>query len=154
MEIPHAYADPPLGYRFAVVFLIGGVAPNPIDVLFQRVSGLETSVEMMTLNEGGQNLYSHRLPSRIQAGNLRLERGLVTGSPLVLELNLTFSRFSFSPSNVLVSLLNDAGVPISSWLFMKAYPVKWSISDLDADANRVVIEQVELAYTRMQSIRV
>lgn len=64
------------------------------------------------------------------------------------------SQFKFSPGNVLVSLLNGAGIPISSWLFMKAYPVKWRISDLDADQNQVLIETMELIYHRMQPIRI
>ena len=49
-----------LGSRFAAVFFIGGVVPNPIDIRFQRVSGLSATVETTTVNEGGQNLYTHR----------------------------------------------------------------------------------------------
>jgi phage tail-like protein len=63
------------------------------------------------------------------------------------------SLFKFSPSNVLVILLGNARIPIASWLFMKAFPVKWSVSDLDATTNDVVIEYMELAYQRMQVIR-
>ena len=64
------------------------------------------------------------------------------------------SLFKFAPSNVLVTLLDNTRIPISAWLFMKAYPVKWSVSDLDATANSVVIEHMELAYQRMQVVRV
>ena len=64
------------------------------------------------------------------------------------------SLFKFKPSNVLVTLLDNTRIPIASWLFMKAYPVKWSVSDLDATANTVVTEHMELTYQRMQTIRV
>jgi hypothetical protein len=37
---------------------------------------------------------------------------------------------------------------------MMAYPVKWSVSDLDADANAVVIETMELKFQDMQVIRI
>jgi phage tail-like protein len=50
--------------------------------------------------------------------------------------------------------LDEAGIPISSWLFLNAYPVKWLTAALDADANAVVIETMELAYQRMQTIRI
>lgn len=146
--------DPPLAFRFGVVFFVGGVVPNPLDIRFQKVSGLGSSVDTSTVEEGGQNLYTHRLPERIKYENLVLERGVVVGSPLVVEFNVAMSTFKFLPSNVLAMLLNDAGVPIASWLFMKAYPVSWSISDLDADRNEVVIERMELAYQRMQVIRI
>jgi phage tail-like protein len=82
-----------------------------------------------------------------------LERGLVVGSPLVIEFNLAMSLFKFRPSNVLVNLIDNTRIPIASWLFLKAYPLKWSVSDLDATANTIVIEHLELAYQRMQSIR-
>jgi phage tail-like protein len=145
---------PPLGFRFGVLFFAGGAIPNPLDILFQKVSGLGSSVETVALEEGGQNLYTQTLPKKIQYENLLLERGLVVGSPLVIELNNTMSRFKFSPSNVLVTLLDNTRIPIAGWLFMKAYPVKWSVSDLDADANSVVIEHMELTYQRMQVMRI
>ena len=144
---------PPLGFRFGVLFFAGGVIPNPLDILFQKVSGIGATVETMTVEEGGQNFYTQLLPKKIQHENLVLERGLVVGSPLVIEFNAAMSLFKFKPSNVLVSLLDNTRIPLASWLFMKAYPVKWSVSDLDATTNAVVIEHMELTYQRMQTIR-
>jgi phage tail-like protein len=72
---------------------------------------------------------------------------------LAQEFDTTMSLFQFNPSNVLVSLLDEAGVNIKSWLFQTAYPVKWSISPFDAEANQVVIETLELSYQRMQSLK-
>jgi phage tail-like protein len=146
--------NPPLGFRFGVLFFVGGLIPNPLDIFFQKVSGLGSTVETTPVEEGGQNLYTQSLPKKIKYENLVLQRGVVVGSPLVIEFNITMSRFKFSPSNVLVTLLDETRIPIAGWLFMKAYPVKWSVSDLDADANSVVIEHMELSYQRMQVMRV
>ncbi|RLA26179.1 MAG: phage tail protein [Gammaproteobacteria bacterium] len=143
---------PTLGFRFGVFFFAGGIIPNPVDFRFKRVSGISTSISTSSVEEGGQNLFSHRLPDRVQYDNLVLERGKPVVSPLAIEFNVTMSQFKFAPANVLVSLLNEAGVPISSWLFIKAYPVSWNISDLDAEANSIVVETMELAYERFQSI--
>lgn len=60
----------------------------------------------------------------------------------------------FTPSNVLVMLLNEKSIPLSSWLFKRAYPVKWTVSDLDANANAVVIDTLELAYARFQTMSI
>ncbi len=147
-------AGPPLGFRFGVFFFIGGVVPNPLDFRFKKVSGISSTITTRTINEGGQNLYSQKLPERVQYENLVLERGLAVGSPLVIEFNAAMSLFKFAPSNVLVSLLDESGIPLSSWLFMNAYPVKWTVSNLDADSNAVVIETMELSYQRMQAIRI
>jgi len=150
--LPYA-GSPPLAYRFGVFFFAGGLIPNPLDILFQKVSGLGTSVDTQTIEEGGQNLYSQLLPNKIQHENLVLERGIVSPSPLSIEFNVAMSIFKFSPSNVLVTLLDNTRIPIVSWLFMKAYPVSWSVSDLDATANEVVIENLELTYQNVQTIR-
>jgi len=147
-------ADPIVGMRFAVLFMAGGVIPNPLDIRFQKVSGLSVEVETESLSEGGQNTYTQRLPTGVKQGNLVLERGMVVGSPLNLEFNASMSLFKFVTSNVLVTLLAENKAPLAAWLFMKAWPVKWSTSDLDASEPKLVIDTMELAYTRMQILRI
>jgi phage tail-like protein len=148
------FSKPPVGFHFLVIFFATGIFPNPVDIRFQRVSGLSAEMSPETYEEGGQNLYAHRLPNRINYGNLTLERGMMTDSPLADEFNATMSLFKFYPSNVMIMLLNEKNAPAAGWLFFKAYPVRWSISDLDATSNQIVVETMELAYTRFQSLRI
>lgn len=143
-----------LGSRFAVVFLIGGVAPNPLDIRFQRVSGLAATVETTTVNEGGQNLYTHRLPRRVGYNNLILERGFVVGSLLNVEFGAAMGLFQFAPSNVMVSVLDATGLPLAAWMFIRAYPVRWATADLSASEDRVLIDTLELSYQHMLALRV
>lgn len=147
-------ATPIIGMRFAVLFMTGGTVPNPLDLRFSKVSGLAMTVETDCLAEGGQNLYTQQLPRSVSHGNLVLERGMVVGSPLNIEFNASLSTFKFITSNVLVTLLSEDGLPMAAWLFMKAWPVKWSTSDLDATTPGLVIDTMELAYARMQVLRV
>jgi phage tail-like protein len=146
--------NPPAGFHFAVIFFAGGTIPNALDMRFKKVAGLGSEIETITYKEGGENLYTHRLPNRVSYNNLILERGMVIGSPLNLEFNATMSNYQFNPGNALVALLDDYDLPTAAWLFLKTYPVKWNVSDLAADVNGVVIETMELAYTRFQVIRV
>lgn len=147
-------SDPILGMRFAVLFLAGGVLPNPLDLRFRKVSGLSMTVGTQAQAEGGQNLYTQQLPTGVSHGNLVLERGMVVGSPLNLEFNASLSTFKFVTSNVLVTLLAEDQTPLAAWLFMKAWPVKWATSDLDAGQPGLLIDTMELAYTRMQVMRI
>ncbi len=165
---------PPLGYCFLVNFLVGLSNPlalmaqvgaqaavlgsdqdffeKPMDARFQKVSGFRVSMNPYEFEEGGQNTYSHRLPTRYSYGNLVLERGIVMGSLLNLQFQDAMANYRFNPSSVLINLLNEEDQPTVSWLFMNAYPVSWSSSDLNADENKVVIETLELAYSRFQRI--
>ncbi len=149
-----ARAELLLGFRFGVFFFALGVIPNPIDIRFRKVRGLSSTVKTHPIQEGGQNLYTQQVPVGIEHGNLILERGMVIGSPLNLEFNAAMSLFTFSPSNVLVTLFNEASIPVAAWLFMKAYPVRWSTSDLDAEQKELLIDTLELAYGGLQIVRV
>ena len=44
-------STPILGMRFSVLFMVGGVVPNPIDLRFAKVSGLEMRVETETVTD-------------------------------------------------------------------------------------------------------
>ena len=146
-------SDLPVSFRFGVFFFVDGLVPNPIDIRFQRVSGLGASVSLKTYAEGGENLYAHRFPEAIGYQNLVLERSAALTSPLDDEFNTALSLFKFAASNVLVTLFDDSGTPTAAWMFLKAYPVRWATSDLDANQKGIVIDTMELAYTRMQILR-
>ena len=79
---------------------------------------------------------------------------MVVGSPLNIEFNIALSLYSVTPSNVIITLFNENTIPIAAWMCIKAYPVKWSTSDLDASEGNLVIDTFELAYTRLQILRI
>jgi phage tail-like protein len=144
-------AAPPAAYHFMVSFLgVGGlpIAPNPLDIRFQRVSGMEVSVPSQNMGQNGNE--SIRLPQWPQYSDLTLERGYVMGSPLRLELILSLEDLQFQQKDVLVMLLNESGIPIATWMFFGAYPVRWQVSDLDASQSSFLIETLVLSYKRLQ----
>jgi phage tail-like protein len=142
---------PPVGFHFRVDFL--GISDQEIDSRFQEVSGLTAELGVEEVQEGGENRFSHRLPSRAQYGNLVLRRGMVRDSELVKWCEQAILNFDFRPATVHVVLLNTEHQPLSAWDFKGAWPVKWSVSDFSAETNAVVVETLELAYshfTRLQ----
>lgn len=154
--LPTLSVDSPLGvplaHRFGVFFFMAGVIPNPLDIRFQRVSGLSTRVETEPMRQGGKNLTSKQLPKRLTHENLVLERGFVVGSPLNLQLNEMMNEFKFFRSNVLVTLFSEAAVPISAWMFKEAFPVRWATADLNAQDDRILIDTLELSYSRIMTV--
>ena len=63
-------------------------------------------------------------------------------------------NFIFEPIDITVSLLEkDASgssesdaIPLQSWNIVHAYPVKWNVSDFNAEDNKYVIETLEISY--------
>lgn len=144
---------PPLAFRFSVFFFSAGVVPNPVDILFQKVSGLGMTVETRDQVEGGQQVLTRTLPIRVKHDKVVLERGLMAGSPLSLEVDHCLSTFKFRPSNVLVTLFDARRIPMAAWLLRKAIPVRWHLSDLDANQNQALIETLELACQQIEGVR-
>lgn len=132
---------PPLGFHFKVEF-----NGYPGEFQFQSVAGLTVDVETEQIAEGGENRFKHKVPIRTKYPNLVLKRGLLVNSELISWFRNAVENFEFKPTNLIVKLLNEEHEPLLSWNVVHAYPVKWSVSDFDAEQNKLVIEKLELTY--------
>ena len=132
------------GFHFLVVFEIFPQAPN--DARFQEVTGLNVDVGLDTYNEGGENRFVHRLPGRNRYSDLVLKRGMMLVSGLSAWCVDSIENFNYQPTNILISLLNEDHLPVSSWYVTNAIPIKYEISGLNAEQNQIVIESITLRY--------
>lgn len=137
---------PPLGFHFRVEFSLDGISGNN-DASFSEVCGLMGELGIEEVIEGGENRFVHRLPVRAKYGNLVLKRGLLNNSRLIGWVRDAIENFTFQPVDVLVALLNEQHEPLASWSFARVWPVKWVISDFNAQEGSIVIETLELAYS-------
>lgn len=136
---------PAVSFHFRVEFHdLEGATDN--DVRFQEVSGLDAELSTEELKEGGENRFTHRLPQPSKYSNLVLKRGLMTDSGLIGWFRDAIESFVFEPRMVSVTLLDEESNALMAWNFVNAYPLKWSVSNLDANKNEVVVDTVELAY--------
>jgi phage tail-like protein len=134
---------PPVGFHFKVEFL--GIG-NGNDSRFQSVGGLSVEYDTESFKEGGENRFEHKLPVRTKYPDLSLKRGMLVDS-LVIEWCLAaFQNQIFLPVDLNVSLLNEQHDPLKVWSIKHAWPRKWSVSDLSAQDNALVIETLELSY--------
>lgn len=134
---------PPVGFHFKVEFI--GVG-NDNDARFQSVSGLNVEYDTESFKEGGENRFEHKLPVRTKYGDVSLKRGMLTNSAVVKWCLNAFENREFKPLKVNVTLLNERHEPLKRWELVDAWPKKWSVSDLNAQENSVVIETLDLAY--------
>ena len=143
---------PPVGFHFRVEFTLDGVQDG--DIRFQEVSGLAAELGIEEVAEGGENRFSHRLPTRAKYSNLILKRGLLTDSRLIDWCIDAIENFVFEPTTVNVTLLNENHEPVAeSYSFVRAWPVKWAVSDFKAQDNSIVVETLELAYNYFARIK-
>lgn len=139
---------PPVGFYFRLTFT--GIS-GAVDTSFKEVSGISVEMDTEEIAEGGNNRFKHRVPTTAKFSNLVLKRGLVTGSSELLNWCQETIQGGLvetvTPKNIIVDLLDEEGEPLKSWNFVNAWPVKWSVSDLNSMNNEIVIESMEFVYS-------
>ena len=80
MDIPK---DPPF-YPAAFSFKVNVVGINgSYEGSFQEVSGISIKLGSISIKEGGENRFEHRLPNPPKYENLVLKRGMILNSKLI-----------------------------------------------------------------------
>ena len=138
---------PPVGYHFKVEF-----SGFPGEYQFQSVAGLNVEVETEQIAEGGENRFKHEVPVRSKFPNLVLKRGLNVDSELIKWCRKALEDFEFEPTDLVVKLLNEKHEPLLSWNIVHAWPVKWNITDLNAEESKIAVETLELSYNYFKVI--
>jgi phage tail-like protein len=120
------------------------------DASFQEISGIEAERDVEPVVEGGENRFVHQLPKAVHYSNLVLKRGVTSADSFLSEWigkslasNLT-SRVE--KHDLMVALLNEQGAPAVAWTFTNAFPVKYELSALNSQENKILIETLEFSY--------
>jgi phage tail-like protein len=138
---------PPLGFHFLVEF-----GNQKDEYQFQSVSGLNYNLGTEEITEGGENRFIHKLPLRPRYPNLVLKRGLLVDSALIDWCKAAVEGFNYSPTDIIIKLLNEEHQPLMTWNVIHAYPVKWSVADFNAEESKIVIETIELTYSYFKTL--
>ena len=143
---------PPISFYFRVVFQWGG---HSVSASFMEVSGLDVEMKTQTIktlgDEGGQVLVT----GEIVHTNLILKRPL---EALTQELaDWVKECFSFmtgenkiKPCLLIISLLNVDETPYASWVCTQAFPIKWSLSPMNAEESKLAIETLTLTFKTLE----
>lgn len=119
---------------------------------FMGISGLEVSVGVEEIQEGGENNYVHKLPGRMSWPNITLKRGITQNDALLAWLNKSSGeQFSangnkLTRSTAAITLMGPAGQRLRSWEFDGAFPVKWKGPDFDVASSDMALEELEITH--------
>ena len=136
-----------VGFHFAVTF--NGLNEDGIDAQFQSVSGLDVRIETEEIKEGGENRFTHAVPTRRKYADLTLKRGLMSpsaGSEITSWCLKAFEELKVIPVNLEVNLLDQEHKVLMSWHVRHVRPKSWKIGELNAERGEVLIETIELSY--------
>jgi phage tail-like protein len=119
---------------------------------FMEVSGLEVSVGVEEVEEGGENNYVHKLPGRMTWPNITLKRG-ITQNDTLLEWFSKSSGEQFAAngnrltrSTAAITLLGPGAQRLRAWEFDGAFPVKWKGPDFAVSSSDMAMEELEITH--------
>jgi phage tail-like protein len=130
--------DPLRGFRFLLE--IGEITNGG----FMRVKGLSREVKYESYREGGVNEYEHKLLTQVAYPVVVLERGLALDD--LWTWALAASDGEVERKTIRIRLQDEANEKRWAWQIEHAVPVRWAVSDLDAQTSAVVMETLELAH--------
>jgi phage tail-like protein len=133
-----ARQDPLRGFRFLLE--IESITSGG----FTRVKGLSREVKHESYREGGVNDYEHKLVTQVSYPVVVLERGLALDD--LWEWALATADGDVKRRTIRVRLQDEANEKRWAWQIEYALPVKWAVTDLDAQASPIVMESLELAH--------
>lgn len=136
-------------YQFSVE--IDGVTV----ALFQSVSGISVTREVVPLAVGGENNFGREFPGHVTYGHVILQTGLTSSDffwkwmvagqldGYALSKKVTLVQRRPNPKGDKPKIFTE----VRCWDFEGAFPVSWKISDLSVDdSQKIVMESLELSF--------
>jgi phage tail-like protein len=155
--------DPLLGYNFLVslldtssgMALVSSIALSAIEDIalggFSECSGLDMSLDIHEYEEGGQNGYVHKFPTRVKWANITLKKGLGASTAL-WDWHFGFVNGKGKRRDGIISLQDDLHQPTHIWYFRRGLPVRYTGPTMNAGQSSIAIEAVEIAHEGLYQV--
>jgi phage tail-like protein len=123
---------------------------------FQKVSGIQSSVEVVEYREGNMADRMEKMAGMMSYDSVTLERGLSDDDAFNTWMKTVCDVTNGTPSSkggdksyrcdVKIELLNKQGLPVKTYTLKDAWPSEYTVGDFDATSNDVVISTLVLQH--------
>jgi phage tail-like protein len=135
--------DPYKAFNFRVE--IDGIAR----AAFNEVGGLESETAVIEYRVGGEPNTVRKLPGLTKYGNIVLRRGITKDADL-WNWRQTVVQGNVDRRNGSIVLLDDDRTEVVRWNFFHGWIARWEGPALNAEANEVAIETIEIAHEGLE----
>jgi phage tail-like protein len=136
-------------FNFAVEIRVETVAELICDAAFAECDGLEMTMEVKTIREGGNNGKQIRLTGPISYGTLTLKRGMTATFDLWKWIELVHTNPE-TRTNAQVIIFSPDKQEKAKFLLAGCLPIKVKAPSLNARDGGVAIEELQLAYESLE----
>jgi phage tail-like protein len=145
-------------FRFHVDFFTDSLSDDdsntPIVVCqgaFAECTGLEATMEPKVIKEGGRNYGNAQRAGGTTFATVVLKRG-ISANQNMYQVFSSISMGTFSPRmQVTINVFDIDGSAVMAWQLVKAMPIKYKFSDLNARNSEIGIEELHLVHEGLLS---
>jgi len=146
-------ARPFTAFNFGVEIQVDGVAVQVCDAAFAECDGLEMTMDVKTIREGGNNGKEIRLTGGFKYGQVTMKRGMTSNFELWDWFNLMLINPALRGEAQVVLYANDGETVRARFLLSRCVPVKLKSPPLNAKDGAVAIEELQLAYETLTLVK-
>jgi phage tail-like protein len=139
-------------FNFSVEIHVEGVAKQICDAAFAECDGLEMTMDVKTIREGGNNGAQIRLTGPINHGQVTMKRGLTATFDLWYWFDLMLTQPSLRADAEVVIFAADGTTERARFLLSRCVPTKLKSPPLNAKEGGVAIEELQLSYDSLSVI--
>ncbi len=143
-------------FRFAVAISVPAIASDPLcNASFAECDGLEMTMDVKTIREGGNNASQVRLLGAVNYGTLTLKRGMTSNFDLWNWFEGLYDPGQpAARGDVTVTVFAADGRTEQVRFFLeRCLPMKLKAPPLNAKDGIVAIEELQLAYEWLSRVR-
>jgi phage tail-like protein len=139
-------------FNFAVEINRGEDGEPLVNAAFSDCDGLEMSMEVKTLREGGANDRQIRLNGMVAYGQLTLKRGMTDNFDLWKWFTDSVADPRLRASAEVVLLAADGETERARFQLSRCVPVKIKAPAFNAREGQVAVEELQVAYETLKLV--
>ena len=139
-------------FNFAVEITRAGAGGPLVSAAFSDCDGLEMSLDVKTIREGGANDRQIRLAGPVTLGQVTLKRGMTADFGLWTWMQETIDDPRQRADAEIVLLAPDGATERVRFQLSRCLPVKVKAPALNARDGSVAVEELQLAYETMRVV--
>ncbi len=138
-----------------LVNLNGGTDPSSVQGGFQEVTGLSTELQQQDYRNGNAPHNNvQKLTGLNKAADVTFKRGVINPNALFDWLNEVREGSADARRTITVELQSEDHHTVARWTLNEARPLKYTLGGLNAKGNDAAMEELVIAYERLQVERV
>ncbi|AFL81195.1 conserved hypothetical phage tail region protein [Aequorivita sublithincola DSM 14238] len=116
-------------------------------VSFKEVLGLDIKAQIIEYRHGDSPIFSTvKMPGITKFGSIIMKKGIFVNGTNFWEWYDAIKMNTVKRETVIIYLLDENGKPTMIWTLNNAWPTKITVVNMEADANEIAVETLELSH--------